>query len=87
MIGCSYFTVEKIIRDKLISIFEPTILEIKKQNILVKISFMTAHAKKLIKFDVHKLVSKFYPWIDFNMILTNEFSIGNLLHFKDKISP
>ena len=60
MIGYLYFTVEKIIRDKLISIFDPTVLELKKQNILLKIYFMTAHAKKLNKFDVHKLVSKFY---------------------------
>ena len=63
MNGYSYFTVENIIRDKLNSIFEPTILKpyVPKQKIFIKIIFITADANKLIKFDVSKLVSKFYP--------------------------
>ena len=47
---------------------------------------MTAYVNKLINFDVCKLVSKFYPQIDFNILSTNEISIGRFFNFKDKIS-
>ena len=72
------------IRIKLNSIFEPSILKLNvpKQKIFVKIPFMPAHANKLIKFDLSKLVSKFYPQIDFNIIFTNEFSIASFYLFK-----
>ena len=86
MNGYSYFVIENFIRIKLNSIFEPTILKpnVPKQKIFVKIPFMTAHANKLFKFYLGKLVSKFYPQIDFNIIFTNDFSIGSFFYFKDK---
>ena len=89
MDGYSYFIIENFIRIKLNSIFEPTIFkpDVPKQKIFVKIPFMSAHSNKLIKFDLSKLVSKFYPQIDFNIIFTNDFSIGSFFQFKDKVSP
>ena len=48
-----------------------------KQTIFVKIIFITVHAIKLIKFDMAKLVFKFYHQMDFNIIFTNEFYIGS----------
>ena len=89
MNGYSYFSIENFIRNKLNSIFEPTIVkpDVPKQKIFVKIPFMSAHSNKLIKFDLIKLVSKFYPQIDFNIIFTNDFSIGSFFLFKDKVSP
>ena len=88
MNGYSYFTVEHFICIKQNSIFEFTILKpnVPKQKIFVTIPFMTAHANKLFKFYLGKLVSKFYPQIDFNIIFTNDFSIGSFFYFKDKIS-
>ena len=59
MNGSSVFTVEKIIRDKLNPIYDPTILS----KDFCNISFMTAHANKLLKFDLGKFISKFYPQI------------------------
>ena len=87
--GFSYFTVENFIHIKPNPIFEATILKpnIPKQKIFVKILLMTAHANKLINFDLGKLVSKFYPQIDFTIIFTDEFSIGGFFYFKDNISP
>ena len=61
MNGYSYCTVENIILDKLNSIFEPTVL---KPNVPIFMTVQCAHANKLVHFDVGKLVSKFYPQID-----------------------
>ena len=57
-----------------------------KQTIFVKIIFITVHcavhAIKLIKFDMAKLVFKFYHQMDFNIIFTNEFYIGSFFSFQ-----
>ena len=87
--GYSLSTIESVICEKLNLYFEPKIVvsDVPKEKIFVKLPFMSEKANKLLSSDISKLFSKFYPQIDFRLIFTNNFSIGNFFSFKDKISP
>ena len=87
--GYSLSTIESVIREKLNLFFEPRVVvsDVPKEKMFVKLPFMSENANKLLSSDISKLFSKFYPQIDFRLIFTNNFSIGNFFNFKDKISP
>ncbi len=38
-----------------------------------------------LKLELRSSLSKFYPFIDFNIILTNSFKIGSFFWYKDKL--
>lgn len=83
------YKIEKYIGDKLNALFENKTkpLTVPKKSIYLSIPFISHFDNRVIKRELNKLISEFFPQLKLHIIFTNNNSIQNMFPFKDKITP
>ena len=79
--------IEKLIKSRVHSLKnpKPVSFDVPKKVIYINIPFISKLSNANIRFEINKLLGRFYPQIQLKFIFNNQLSIGNFLKFKDTI--
>ena len=60
------------------------VLTVPKKEVYANLTYIGSNSK-LMKSELQKVISQFFPHIDLKLIFCNKFTTASLFHFKDKI--
>jgi len=62
----------------------PLCFNVPKKKFYVKLPYFGFQSEKM-KREISRTLSRFYPFVEFRIILTNDFRIGSLFNYKDRL--
>ena len=81
------FLIENLTRKKIDSLIvpKPLVSTANKNPIYASIPFISNAQNRTIKLEIQTLIKRFYPQINLHLSFKNDFSIGSLFSYKDRI--
>ena len=79
----------KVTNQYLKNLYQPKIAvnDVPKQKLYVSLPYIGESSSSGLRRELQRMLSKFYPSINFKFIFTNNFTIGSMFQYKDKLPP